>query len=222
MLFPEKIFTSRKVILEMLEKRGFNVDTYKNYSMVEVETMRVNSQEKEKKTTSDVQPLDILTEKDNNGNKALVKYIFTSKIKVSSIASLLIELKENDSLAEGDTFILITKDRNIGKAAGQDTIIESQLEALYNEHKVFVQMFWIDKLITNIMEHEIVPEHTIIPLDEKEKLLSRFNIKSYHQLPLILKTDPVAMFLGMRRGDVCRITSPSETSGEYISYRYCQ
>ena len=147
---------------------------------------------------------------------------FTSKIKVSSVASLLIELKENETLTEGDTFILITKDRNIGKAAGQDTIIESQLEALYNEHKVFVQMFWVDKLITNIMDHEIVPEHNIISSIEKENLLERFNIATYNQLPLILKTDPVAMFLGMRRGDVCRITSPSETSGEYISYRYCQ
>ena len=71
------------------------------------------------------------------------------KINVSSIASLLLELKETEVLQEGDTFVLITKDRNIGKATGQDTIIESQLEALYNEHKVFVQMFWVDKLITN-------------------------------------------------------------------------
>ena len=74
------------------------------------------------------------------------------------------------------SIILITKDRNIGKAAGQDTIIESQLEALYNEHKVFVQMFWVDKLFTNIMDNEIVPEHTIIASSEKEKLLERFNV----------------------------------------------
>ena len=221
MISSQKLFSSRKVILEMLEKRGFNVDTYKNYTIVELETMKQNSTS-QNKTTSEVQPLDIMTEQDSNGNKALVKYIFASKIKVSSIASLLIELKENETLTEGDTFILITKDRNIGKASGQDTIIESQLEALYNEHKVFVQMFWVDKLITNIMDHEIVPEHNIISSTEKEKLLERFNIATYNQLPLILKTDPVAMFLGMRRGDVCRITAPSETSGEYISYRYCQ
>ena len=221
MISSQKLFASRKVILEMLEKRGFNVDTYKNYTIVELETMKQNSTS-QNKTTSEVQPLDIMTEVDSDGNKALVKYIFTSKIKVSSIASLLIELKENETLTEGDTFILITKDRNIGKAAGQDTIIESQLEALYNEHKVFVQMFWVDKLFTNIMDHEIVPEHTIIASSEKEKLLERFNISTYNQLPLILKTDPVAMFLGMRRGDVCRITAPSETSGEYVSYRYCQ
>tara|TARA_Y100000389_G_C17391546_1_gene480157 strand:- start:215 stop:880 length:666 start_codon:yes stop_codon:yes gene_type:complete len=221
MISSQKLFSSRKVILDMLEKRGFNVDTYKNYTIVELEAMKQNSTS-QSKTTSEVQPLDIMTEQTSDGNKALIKYIFTSKIKVSSVASLLIELKENETLTEGDTFILITKDRNIGKAAGQDTIIESQLEALYNEHKVFVQMFWVDKLITNIMDHEIVPEHNIISSNEKENLLERFNIATYNQLPLILKTDPVAMFLGMRRGDVCRITSPSETSGEYISYRYCQ
>ena len=219
MLLPQKLFASRKVILEMLEKRGFDVESYKNYTIVEIDSMRQNTS---LKNTSEIQPLDIVTESNHNGERALIKYIFTSKIKVTSIGSLLNELKETEVLKEGDTFILITKDRNIGKATGQDTIIESQLEALYNEHKVFVQMFWVDKLITNIMEHEIVPEHNIIPLEEKEKLLNIYNINYYNQLPLILKTDPVAMFLGMRRGDVCKIISPSETSGEYISYRYCQ
>ena len=168
MLLPQKLYTSRKVILEMLEKRGFNVDSYKNYTILEIDSMRLNTS---LKNTAEVQPLDIVTETNPNGEKALVKYIFTSKIKVSSIASLLLELKESEVLQEGDTFVLITKDRNIGKASGQDTIIESQLEALYNEHKVFVQMFWVDKLITNIMDHEIVPEHSIITQEEKEKLL---------------------------------------------------
>ena len=219
MLLPQKLYTSRRVILEMLEKRGFNVDSYKNYTILEIDSMRLNTS---LKNTAEVQPLDIVTETNSNGEKALVKYIFTSKIKVSSIASLLIELKETEVLREGDTFVLITKDRNIGKATGQDTIIESQLEALFNEHRIFVQMFWVDKLITNIMDHEIVPEHSIIEREEKEKLLEKYDIKSYNQLPLILKTDPVAMFLGMKRGDVCQITAPSETSGEYISYRYCQ
>lgn len=222
MLYPEKLFTSRKVILEMLEKRGFNVDSYKNYSLVEIEAMRSSSVSKSTKATSEIQPLDILTEKNKDGNKALVKYVFSSKIKVLTIASLLLELKENEILNEGDTFIIVTKDRNVGKASGQDTIIESQLTALFNEHKVFVQMFWIDKLITNILDHEIVPEHNVITFEEKEKLIEKYKISSYNQLPLILKTDPVAMFLGMKRGDVCKITAPSETSGEYISYRYCQ
>ena len=61
-----------------------------------------------------------------------------------------------------------------------------------------------------------------IDIDTQPKLLEKYDIKSYNQLPLILKTDPVAMFLGMKRGDICQITAPSETSGEYISYRYCQ
>ena len=81
MISSQKLFASRKVILEMLEKRGFNVDTYKNYTIVELETMKQNSAT-QNKTTSEVQPLDIMTDSDSDGNKALVKYIFTSKIKV--------------------------------------------------------------------------------------------------------------------------------------------
>ena len=87
--------------------------------------------------------------------------------------------------------------------------------------KIFVQVFWLDTLIINIIKHEIVPKHRIIDARERDALFQKYDIKSLNQLPIILKTDPVAKFLGMRRGDVCEILRPSETSGMYISYRHC-
>jgi DNA-directed RNA polymerase I, II, and III subunit RPABC1 len=93
----------------------------------------------------------------------------------------------------------------------------SKVEKADNLH-----IFELSEILINITKHSLVPKHEIIS-DEAEisEIVKRYNLKSRHQLPLILKTDPVARYFAMKPGQLARITRDSMAAAEYISYRCC-
>ena len=64
-----------------------------------------------------------------------------------------------------------------------------------------------------------VPKHEIISKKEAEKVLHEFNCNAT-ELPLIFVDDPAIIGLGVRPGDMIKITRKSGTSGTSLYYRY--
>jgi DNA-directed RNA polymerase subunit H len=71
----------------------------------------------------------------------------------------------------------------------------------------------------NILEHELVPRHEVVPPQEALELLRKLGIEPW-QLPWISADDPVVKAIGAKPGDIIRIIRKSLTAGEFIAYRY--
>lgn len=211
MNFLQKLYNSRKVLLELLVDRGYDVSAYKNFSMKEIDIMFKNAGVK---ASIEQNSLDMIIEKDSK--KLYIKYVIANKIRLSNIQNLINNMKEN-VLEEGDSMIILTREK-----LSNELSLYSLIESIISNDKIIIQLFWLDTLVINITKHELVPKHRVISETEKNIILKKYSLSSFNQLPIILKNDPVAKYYGMVRGDIVEIKRPSETAGEYVSYRYCQ
>ena len=75
------------------------------------------------------------------------------------------------------------------------------------------------KRLTLAPDHIYVPKHEIIPRKEAEEVLEKYHCKAT-DLPLIFDNDPAVIGLGVKPGDMIKITRKSSTAGDSFYYRY--
>lgn len=149
-----------------------------------------------------------------NTDKTTVFFALSKEV----LKELLKEFKEVDDFIEHyktQNFIIVVMD--MPSSTTMNTLMERD-KALQAQGGM-LQVFMLKELMYNPSKHVLVPKHEKLTEDEAKAVLEKYMIKSKAQLPQIHKTDIMARWLGLRHGDVVRITRHNPTSGEYYYYR---
>jgi len=96
-----------------------------------------------------------------------------------------------------------------------------QKDVSFAPHQGFIQIFLTKELMYNPNKHFLVPKHEKMTEEEIKQLMEELQLKVKTQLPFIQKTDIISRWIGLKQGDIVKITRYSETSGEYYYYRTC-
>lgn len=193
-------------MLALLEKQGFDISDYTDYGVSEIQTMYTNNQlDMLLSSTKEVRP----------AKKTYVKYHLAKTLRRENINNIIDDLFHLEQvLQKTDTLIIVMKQEV------NDTLTHI-LNEIWEKEQIFIVIHTLDRLQFNILEHQYVPDHTVLSDVEKEAVVKKYNITDSKQMPSISRYDPVSLAIGLRPGQVCKIIRPSKTSVNSIYYRYC-
>jgi DNA-directed RNA polymerase subunit H len=197
------LFKSRTILLKLLQEQDFNITDYEEFSVNEVHIMNNNKQ------------LDMLMSKTEKPDKIYVKYHLAKTLRRENINDYIDDLYNLEQvLNKGDTLmILIKQDPN--------EPLLNILNQIWEQDGIFIIIYNLNRLQFNILEHEYVPKHIILSDTETIEFKKNFNINNDSEIPQISRYDPVAVAIGIRPGQVCKIIRPSKTAITSNYYRIC-
>lgn len=142
---------------------------------------------------------------DDENNKIYVFFPkILTKVGVFTIRQYIKEMQQNNV----DQAIIVVKDAIT--AFAKQVFIEAK--------PLIIEHFKENELLVDKLSHVLVPKHDLLEDLEKKELFKIYKLKD-SLLPIIKISDPIARYFGAKRGQVFKITRPSESSGEYIYYR---
>ena len=209
------LFLSRKTLLKVLADRGYNTKPYEKFGPIEISAMAAASV--------------------GAGGAAAFRMDLERPDSVDGITKCRVEYSINRVKNRISGFLGGIAGEDVEGAVVPETtevvvvLIEPVVEAFHTAaasalatKSLRISFFQAHTIVNNPTEHILVPKHELLPASEHADFLAKNKIKSKANLPLIkFHEDMIARVMGLQPGDIVKITRPSPSAGEYISYRVC-
>ena len=243
------ILRSRKTILSILAKRGYDTKPYEKFGYEEVEAMLklTGKEDTGPKSISRALRMDLKRSPESTDTGITnCRVEYASKLKAGGSSSALDSLL--NSLLVGNTEGIqepkeSKKEAKAKEEKNEDKIDPTTTEVivmltgdtyplsesfhtkalqLWNQKRFRISFFLIDNLVNNPAEHVLVPKHERVAVKDHEQILKDLYAQKKQQLPFIVfHVDMQARILGLVPGDIVKITRPSPSAGYYTEYRVC-
>lgn len=200
----ERLWKSRKTILQILEDRGYPIDKSLHLDLDEFVDWVGDDDEKDvkKAMTLELEKNHLKTTK-----KILVIWWHEPKLG-TDIKNIYTEMQEK----EVKDAIVIVEDAATPHCT-------ATIRSLKNTG-YYIDVYTLQETLINVTKHCLVPKHEICTPQQKKVLFIKYSLNE-EKIPWIRSTDPQIRHLGATKKQLIRITRESETQpgNYYISYR---
>jgi DNA-directed RNA polymerase subunit H (RpoH/RPB5) len=195
---------------EMIEKSFSQIKHYlslNNYKIVTKKGFNIVNEVKRKQTQIDVvYNVEGLIQ---TYPKIYLYYCYDTNVSKNILDNII--HKTGQTISEKDILLIITKE--------YASTINDLLSSKYANY--YINIYKIQELQYNILEHSFVPRHIKLNEMEKNELYLKYNIENDKQLPQISRFDPVSKAILLRPGEVCKIIRHDKISLQNDYYRIC-
>ena len=195
-----QINNSRNTLIKQLEFKGYDCTPYKNTSIQLIQSLYERDE------------LEMIFKTEQT---IIIKFLVEKALRVQMIEEIIEDLYNvENKLNKNDTLIIVAKDY-------ANDSIKQYLANLFIERDIFIIHVSLAQLQFNVLEHELVPKHTILTEDEANIFRKKFSISNNNNIPQISRFDAVAKAIHTRPNQIVKIERPSKTSVISYYYRLC-
>ncbi|KAK7271459.1 hypothetical protein RJT34_27385 [Clitoria ternatea] len=195
-LESRRYYQCRKTLLEMLADRGYDVVSH-SLSRDHFRSLFGQQPNPESLSFS-------LSHLSNPSNRVQVIFAGTDDIRKQTILGIYKQIVGAETL---NSLILVVQSK-------MTSFARKELENC----RFKVEIIRMNDLLVNITKHVLQPKYEVLTADEKKALLAKYSLED-KQLPYMLKTDAIARYYGLEKGQVIKITYSDAIVESLVAYR---